>query len=232
MRKLIISLMFVLLLSILGTAHASKVYSTDINNVDKKVVIDFMINELLSKGFNLVTVNNYQVIVRKDIDNIMLRALYGSRYNTTPEVRMSLNFIQLDKVVRVGAEARVVTNPNSAFEKSEVIESNETQKMLDRFKNSIEQKYAKNTESSDPSYGFKYATGLIGECVFVSQVIPGSSAEKEGLTFGDKISKINGVTISSIESFTDALKGPAGSRIQITLKLDAGQEKTINLEKH
>lgn len=205
--------------------HASKVNSVDISNVDKKTVIDYMVNELLGRGFNIITVTDYQAILRKDVDDFKMRLLYGSRYNTTPEFRISFNFVQIADIVKVTAESRIVTNPNSSFEQSQVISGNDTQKMLERYKVSLEQKHA------EPSFGFKYVSTLMGGNVFINDITAGSSADKAGLKYGDRVIKINGTIITDISTFSDALKGPAGSRIQLTLKLDNGDEKNLEIEK-
>lgn len=227
-RKIItISLLtIVLIFSFTFVANASKIYNVTLNNVDKKPAIDLMLDEIMSNGFNIISANDYQLLVKKDADDFWVRVFYGSRFNSTPEIRMNINFVQLDNNTRVAAEAKIVTNPNSAYEKSQPIENNEIQKMLDRFKNNAEKKYGKKTSNEERinSFGFIYATGLIDGCIFVSQITPGSVAEKTGLSFGDKICKLDDRPIFNVNEFSNELKDR--KTIKLTWKSMDGKETT------
>jgi len=234
MRKRIILLIVMISLMItISIASAAKVYSVDINNVDKKQAIDYIANEMIGNGFNIISANEYMLVCRRDVDNIWAKVFYGSKFNSTPEIRMYLNFAQINNVLKVTAEARVVTNPNSAFENSQVIENKDTQLMLNRFKDSIEQKdnthQSGNISNNNPPFGFVYADALIGGYIFVSKVIPSSDADKVGLKFGDRITKVNSKAITTINNFNSMINSL--STIDLAVKTDDQPERIITISK-
>ena len=83
----------------------------------------------------------------------------------------------------------------------------------------------------EPTYGFKYADGLIGNTIFVSIVDPNSSAYQAGLRFGDRITKVNGIPVKDVETFTSMLAGPEGSRLKLQVKTDDSAERVIEVIK-
>jgi len=88
-----------------------------IESVSKKQVVDKMVELLLAKGNKIKSVNDYGVVTGKLIDNSLLASvLYGSKYDTTPELRQTYNAVDVAQGVRVFAHAEIVTNPGSSFE--------------------------------------------------------------------------------------------------------------------
>lgn len=85
--------------------------------------------------------------------------------------------------------------------------------------------------SNGPTYGFKYADGLIGGYVFVSQVDQGSVAYNAGLRFGDRIIKINDMPVTTIKAFMKSLDGPEGSQLKLHVLTDDGNVKVIEVIK-
>ena len=83
----------------------------------------------------------------------------------------------------------------------------------------------------EPTYGFKYADGLIGNSIFVSIVDPKSSAYQAGLRFGDRITKVNGMPVKDVEAFTAMLAGPEGNRLKFHVKTDNSLERVIEVIK-
>ena len=85
--------------------------------------------------------------------------------------------------------------------------------------------------ASLPTYGFKYADGLIQGCIFISQVNPMSNAYEVGLRFGDRIMKVNDMPIKDVETFSAALSGPEGSRLKLHIKTDESAERVVEITK-
>lgn len=222
-----------LLLGNVTTAYAAKIYSVDINNVDKKETIECMVNELISHGFNIVTTNDYMIVCRKDVDDFMARVLYGSRFNSTPESRMTINFAQIGNNVKATAEFRVVTNPNSAFERSQVIENKDIQQMLDRFKIYMEQNHTK-TKFVVAGFVVKADSRDENGYLIVKNVMPNGNAFKAGLRQGDIILQINNKSVISMSDtdIASELKGTLGTKISLHFKSpDSPEKKTITFEK-
>lgn len=215
------------------TAYASTVYTVDIQNVDKKIAIDFMVNELIGQGCNIVSVNDYQLVASEEIDDFTGRVLYGSN----PETRMTFNFAQVNNVVRVSAQVKLVTSPHTRRERASVIEMDEIQQMLDRFKDALEQQYApkastkSNPEESISPLGFNYTFGLTGNYIYITRVLPDGAAEKAGLQSGDRIIKVNDNTITDIKMFNAVMDAPFLQHLKFTIQTNANEEKTIEIDK-
>ena len=81
-------------------------------------------NELMEKfvagmsmgGATIRSSNNFQIVVGQPVTNPMLAALYGSRYNSTPELRYIFTFADTGNCTYIGARVQIVTNPGSGFE--------------------------------------------------------------------------------------------------------------------
>lgn len=87
-------------------------------NTTRKAVIDQIVASKLEKGMQVKTVSDYSVVVGKKVDNnFMASFLYGSRYDSTPEVRLTYNVVEVAGGVRVFSRMEIVTNPGSAFER-------------------------------------------------------------------------------------------------------------------
>jgi hypothetical protein len=90
-----------------------------IPNATRKAVIDKIVAEKLEKGMQVKSVNDYGVVVGKKIeDNLMASIAFGSRYDSTPEARITYNVVEVPGGVRVFSRLEVVTNPGSAFERT------------------------------------------------------------------------------------------------------------------
>lgn len=92
-------------------------------------------------------------------------------------------------------------------------------------------KLALHLKAFEPTYGFKYADGMIGNYIFVSIVDPKSSAYQAGLRFGDRITKVNDLPVKDVETFTSMLSGPEGSRLKFHVKTDDAAERVIEVIK-
>lgn len=92
-------------------------------------------------------------------------------------------------------------------------------------------KLALQVQAFEPTYGFKYADGLIGNSIFVSIVDPQSNAYLAGLRFGDRITKVNDMPVKDVETFTSMLSGPEGSRLKLHVKTDDAPERVIEVIK-
>ncbi|WP_371371408.1 PDZ domain-containing protein [Sporomusa aerivorans] len=92
-------------------------------------------------------------------------------------------------------------------------------------------KLATQVEILKPTYGFKYADGLIGNSIFVSIVDPKGNAYQAGLRFGDRITQVNGMPVKDADTFTSMLAGPEGSRLTFHVKTDDTPVRVIEVVK-
>ncbi len=89
-----------------------------IPNSTRKLVIDNLVAHKLEKGMQIKSVNDYGVVVGKKIEgSSMASFIYGSRYDSTPEVRITYTVVATGNGVRVFSRTEMVTNPGSAYER-------------------------------------------------------------------------------------------------------------------
>lgn len=107
-----------------------------IPNTTRKAVIDKIIAAKLEKGMQVKSVNDYGVVVGKKVDgSFMASFLYGSRYDSTPEVRITYNVVETAGGVRVFSRTEMITNPGSAYERT----SDVTQSLSSQMQSELEQ---------------------------------------------------------------------------------------------
>ena len=89
-----------------------------IQGASKKQVADAIVAGALEHGTQVKSVSDYGVVLARRADgNLAAALLYGSRYDSTPELRLHLNMVDVTSGVRVFGRAEMVTNPGSAFER-------------------------------------------------------------------------------------------------------------------
>lgn len=89
-----------------------------IPNVTRKQAADALVGWLSSVGMTIRLINEYQLVVGQRADNdTMAKLLYGSKYDTVPEYRLSFTFVEEQRGVKVYSRAAIVTNPGSGFER-------------------------------------------------------------------------------------------------------------------
>jgi hypothetical protein len=88
-----------------------------IANVSKKQVIDRIVASKLEKGVKIKSITDYAVIVAGKVDSFWARFAYGSRYDPTPEARITYTVVETGTGVKVFSRAEMVTNPGSGFER-------------------------------------------------------------------------------------------------------------------
>ncbi len=113
-----------------------------INGVDADTVAASVIDRMINRGYNVTNSNNRMLVFEKPLENTMAAALYGSRYDSQPNVRITYNINNYQNKTRVVASFAVVTNPGSSFERLTPANNNQDtvkyQDMLNEIKASLE----------------------------------------------------------------------------------------------
>lgn len=73
--------------------------------------------QMINRGYNITRDTEYLMVFDKPITNGMAAALLGSRYDGTPNARVSVTMLYADGDTRVIGDLAVITNPGSAFER-------------------------------------------------------------------------------------------------------------------
>jgi hypothetical protein len=79
----------------------------------KSALVSMMVNT----GYNISKDTPYLIAFDKPSDNIMASVLLGSKYDATPNVRVTFMFAPQGLATRVIADFAIITNPGSAFER-------------------------------------------------------------------------------------------------------------------
>lgn len=85
--------------------------------ITKKQFFDNVAGTAMVGGYEIREVNDYNMVLAKRNTSFGAAVLFGSRYNTTPEERITLTVIEVPRGIRIFATCTIVTNPGSAFEK-------------------------------------------------------------------------------------------------------------------
>lgn len=88
-----------------------------INRTTRNEVGAQLTNEMLNRGYNITKQTDYMLAFDRPVDNIFAAALLGSRYDSTPNARITYTLTDMNNETRVVADIKIVTNPGSAFER-------------------------------------------------------------------------------------------------------------------
>lgn len=122
-----------------------------INDVTKADVIASVVEHAMSGDGIVKSVNDHEVVIVKKIEgNFLASFLYGSRYDSNPEVRLHLNFVQSGKAVKLYARAGIVTNPGSAFERTTDITAAQGSNLQERLEN-VRARFNQASAASSPA---------------------------------------------------------------------------------
>lgn len=220
-RFLFVLLVFLYILTPVCQA-ADNWWSVEVKSIDKKVVMETIIADYLNMGWQIKSSSDYQLIFRRDVDDFWGQVLYGSRFNTTPEVRTQFNFIQQGSDVKITAEAKIVTNPNSGFEHY----TSYTGDVVPNYLNSLRSYF-----NGYVGYGITYDKQ--GDKYKLVRISHGSSAEQAGLNKGDIICEVNKKSTKEVwkKEMLDILSaGGEGTTVTFGIETPSGV-KTVTLTK-
>lgn len=146
MKKIVLVLLTVAVLSGCATVQpiptGSGMPEVTICGVRKNEVMEKFAAGLSMKGVNIRNTSNYQIVVGKPVDNPLIAALYGSKYDSTPEARIIFTFADINNCTYIGARLQIVTNPGSGFERitdiSKGKDAYQLQQELEELKSTVE----------------------------------------------------------------------------------------------
>jgi hypothetical protein len=80
-------------------------------------VKSYLVSIMTNKGYRITKDSQFQISFDKPSENIALNVLLGSKYDSTPNMRVSYDIAALPNGIRVISDLAVITNPGSAFER-------------------------------------------------------------------------------------------------------------------
>ena len=112
-----------------------------IMGVTKKEVIDTVVEHSLADGFRVLSVNDYSLVLGKNLTSFAAGLAAGSQKNWTPLLRLTYNLVDTSDGVHVFVRSEMVTNPDSHDEKVKDYTPHmlkPQQELLERFKAKLE----------------------------------------------------------------------------------------------
>jgi hypothetical protein len=221
MKKILIIIASFVLLSSVCLGANQQAASTEITGFDKKPITDELVKTMMDEGYNIKTTNDYQMVFCKDLTDFKSMFFLGSKFNGTPEMRITFNIVQLDKIVKITADAKAVTNPNSGFERYTQVNPQNIQPLLDNIKFKF---------NGAMMYGLKVDQEKVDNCFEITYIYKNSNCEKAGIQVGDLIVAINDVKTSKIK-YKQAMDCLRFEPVKLLIRDSAGDEREITLRK-
>jgi len=111
-----------------------------------------IMDRMLSHSYSVKTATNNFLVFEKPIDNIWLKALMSSRYDSTPIIRTTFSIIEIAETTRIVIALMAVSNSGSAFERITSLDNNqasvEAAEFLNNLKTQIENANNKHKPTS------------------------------------------------------------------------------------
>lgn len=186
-----------------------------------------LINVMTNAGFSIFRDTPYQMAFDKPVDNIMLAALTGSRYDAQPDERVTYTFAPLGIETRIVADVAVVTNPGSAFERMTPMnnsqESGNLQIVLTKLQEALHPHAVPGRELR-----IMYLQKP-GQPITISTVLVGGRGEQAGFKVGDQVTEVDGKPVADAKEFIDAANSDTNSEVDFTVKRGG---ETIHVKVH
>ena len=133
----------------------------------------------IKQGARIDSATDYSLTVKVHNSGFLCNFLYGSRFNSYPEIRTFYSFVQDGKNTIVSANSMIVTNPNSSFETSVPLNDSAVQESLNNLLKAINRYYG---------YGISYKKHR--KYLEITAVSQDCSAYRE-LNVNSRVYKIN-----------------------------------------
>ncbi|MDI6740640.1 MAG: PDZ domain-containing protein [Candidatus Edwardsbacteria bacterium] len=176
-------------------------------NRTKKEVTDALVGEVVSRGFTVVTVSDYNIVFSKPISTVATSTKRGARSNGTAEQRLSFTIAETSAGVRIVLANQIATNPGSAYEKVSDTGGGPAGEGWRQFLTTFPNIFKGRVGISLDNYNI------------VTNVLQGSPAMDAGIQKGDKIIRVDGAPYTR----TDQLTGEPDTKV-IVVVLRQGQE--------
>lgn len=229
-------LCFTILTGLTAPAQAAEILT--VANASQDDVYSYILKDNLKKGLMLQSISEYSLVFE---DTKTKSIPFIINWGDNSKIMLIYNIAPVKQNVIVSCEFQIISDPGTMDEKIHVATPENIQAYPPSYKESLTtgNQVVKSSLRSIKAafngiylYGFSYV--LKQKEVLIVKVWPDSPAEKAGLLAGDKITKINGLDLTTLED--DAINGllqtgEAGATIKLTV-LRSGQEAELKITKH
>jgi hypothetical protein len=185
-------------------------WQNEIKGVSKKLLMDVITSDMISLRFNVLSVNEYQLVFGRDANDFGSMFFFGSKFNGTPQQRVTFALAQVNDTVKIHMNVQLVTNPGSTFEKYTPIGH---------------PSWGTYIQSLSPRFygfvGYGIVVYQIGKDFEIGHIYKNSNAYNSGLMKQDRIIKVNGKKVHGLsvqELDSMFIPGDAGTEIELVVR--------------
>lgn len=178
-----------------------------LKNRSMKEVKDALVREMLNQNFTIKSTSDYTIVFSKPMDSFLASFLLGSRYDATPEHRVTAMIVESNNGVRIVLTNQGITNPGSAFERVTDMSTGKAGQSWHEFLSNFDNL-------------FKGRIGIsFNENGTLTSVTSGGPADEAGLQRGDRILTVDG------KRFYHKMSIAGDPETMVKLEVDRGGEK-------
>jgi hypothetical protein len=117
MARIITGLFFGLMLALAPSAWAQAGRAQVTISATAALVKSHLMNEILPKGFTIISDTPNQVVFDRVSDNFAANLFFGTRYGGAPHYRLAFSLVEIAGSTNVYADIALVGNAGTAFER-------------------------------------------------------------------------------------------------------------------
>ena len=236
MRKLFIVL--IVLFSLVTCAHANeggKIYVVTINDCTVEQVQDVIVDKMTSRNFTIVEMTPYKITFQKDFQTLGY-SQYFPQYNLIARDNNVKIIVTMQHHVQTifGAQGIMRWNVTNLIPIIKEIKSTIDGTPIDNIKNNAVNQLPEAGNTPEKPLGILIFDKAEGEPARIREIKPGSDAAEKGLSAGDFIVEINGITLADMDStaIRSYLANKWGAGASLVMLADhEGERKVVTLKK-
>jgi len=131
-----------------------------VTGTDSKLVGLKLTEEMRTFGYSIREQSDHSIVFEKQITDPKVAVLFGWRYDMHPRSRVSYMFLEQDGTVRVVADLKVITNPDSRFERvaeaAQHPDSTSIEEVLRRVEYRLEHQKKRDPQNTDGNSSMRH----------------------------------------------------------------------------
>lgn len=206
---------FGFLLAVVLSVNTALAASMTVENYTAPQLKQALMKFFIKQGAQISDVTDYSMTAKIKNVGFLYGFFYGSRFNSYPELRTTLSFVQDGKNTIVSANSMMVTNPNSSFETATPMGEYSVMQFLEGLNKAINGWYG---------YSFQYKKKK--DHIRITGIDP-QSPDARKLFVGNKIYKINDNYVKGMsKADIDYKFSPKAAKVQMKLSVMTDEKDT------
>ncbi len=186
-----------------------------------------LVNLMTNGGFSIFRDTNYQIAFDKPVDNVLMAALMGSKFNAQPDERVTFTIAPVSSSqTRVVGDISIITNPGSGFEQMTAMNNSPESGNIQRFLDNLKVSYTPATPENR-RIGIQIQRDKNKRAIIVA-VIPGHPAAEAGMMAGDIVVAVDGQSVENYDAMAEAINKGTSPDAIFTIER-AGEKKDLKI---